>query len=225
MDIVLRDENGKMVNIATQFGKGRPVIITPVYYSCPMLCNITIDTLIGRMADLKKLDAGRDFEILTYSFDPVETSPEADAKRTLYLRRYGRQGAGQGWHFYTGDEKSVRKLSDALGFKYTYDPVKKQYAHAALIAVATPDGKISRYFYGMDYTPRDLNFGLIDASGGKIGAATDKLLMLCYDYNPATGKYSATAMNIVRVGGTASVLGLAGFIFISLRRERLAAKR
>lgn len=223
LDVMLRNENGKLVPLSSQFGS-KPVILVPVYYSCPMLCNITIDTLVNRMADLR-IDAGRDFNIVTYSFDANETAPEADAKRTLYLRRYGRQGAGEGWHFYTADAKTIEKLNDALGLKFSWDAAKKQWAHASLIVVATPQGKVARYFYGMDYAPRDLNLGLVEASGNKIGSPTDKLMLLCYDYDPATGKYSATAMNIVRLGGAASVLGLAGFIFTSLRKERLAAKR
>ena len=224
MDLQLRDENGNLVPLSSQFDGVHPVIITPVYYSCPMLCNVVVDQLVNRMDDLR-MDAGRDFRVLTYSFDSKEATPEAEAKRKMYLRRYGRAGAAEGWHFFTGDEKSVRTLSDALGFKYAWDEQRKQFAHPATVIVATPQGKVSRYFYGMDYAPRDLRLGLVDASGGKIGSATDKLMLLCYDYDPATGKYSATAMNIMRIGGAASAMGLAGFIIVMLRKERSAANR
>jgi protein SCO1/2 len=221
MDLQLRNEEGKVVPISSVFANGKPVIITPVYYSCPMLCNVVVDQLVNRLDDLR-LDVGRDFNVLTYSFDHQETAPEAAAKRRLYLRRYGRAGAGDGWHFFTGDEKSVRALSDAVGFHFAWDEQKKQFAHPAAVIVATGDGRIARYFYGLDYTARDLRLGLVEASDGKIGTATDKLMLLCYDYDPATGRYSATAMNIMRVGGAASVLGLAGFVFIMVRRERTA---
>lgn len=223
MDVPLRDETGKIVSLSTAFADGRPVIFTPVYYDCPMLCGVVLDQLINRLADLR-LDVGRDFNIVTYSFNPRETSPEAATKRTMYLKRYGRSSASQGWHFYTGDEAAIRSLSDALGFRYVWDPTTKEYAHAAAVVVATPKGVISHYFQGMEYAARDLRLALVEASENKLGNPIDRLMLLCYDYDPATGKYSAVAMNLVRAGGAATVAGLAGFIFLMIRRDRTAAK-
>lgn len=220
LDLKLRDQSGEYVRLGDYFGD-KPVIITPVFFSCPMLCNISIDQLINRMSGLK-LDAGQDFTIITYSFDHRDTVADAADKRDLYLRRYGRPGAGEGWHFLTGDENTVKQLSDALGFHYAWDPKKEEFAHPAATIVVTPEGKIGYYFFGFDYTSRDLKYGLIEASGNKIGSLTDKFVMLCYDYDPATGKYSARAMNVIRVGGAATVALLGGFIVVMLRRERSA---
>lgn len=223
LEVKLRDQSGKIVPLSAAFDGTRPVIITPVYYDCPMLCGVVLDQLINRLVELK-LDIGRDFNVVTYSFNPNETSPDAAAKRTLYLGRYGRPGAGEGWHFYTSDEVSLRQLSDALGFKYMWDPEQKEYAHAAAVVIATPKGEIARYFQGMEYSSRDLRLALVEASEGKIGNPIDRLMLLCYDYDPATGKYSALSMKIVRAGGAATVAGLAGFIFVMIRKERTAAK-
>jgi protein SCO1/2 len=224
LDATFKDESGKQVRLRDYFGNGKPVVITPVYYSCPMLCNVVIDNFINKLADLK-LNVGDDFNVVTYSFDSHETPPEADAKRNLYLKRYGRPGAVEGWHFLTGDAKNVKVLSDALGFGFAWDEQRQQFAHAAAIMVVTPDGKIARYHYGMDWSPRDLRFSLVEASHNKLGTVTDHLLLICYQYEPGTGKYSARAMNVVRAGGVATIAALAGFIFVSLRRERASAKR
>lgn len=220
LDLKFRDSSGRWVRLGDRIGS-KPVIITPVFFSCPMLCNITIDQLINRMSDLR-LDVGRDFDIITYSFDPRDTVADAATKRNLYLKRYGRAGAGEGWEFLTGDEENIRALSDALGFHYVWDEKKEEFAHGAATIVATPGGKIGFYFFGFDYTSRDLRYGLIEASGNRLGTLTDKFMMMCYDYDPATGKYSARAMNVVRVGGAATVTALGGFIFLMLRRERSA---
>lgn len=220
LDLELRDQAGNRVRLGDFYGE-KPVIITPVFFSCPMLCNISIDQLVNRMSGMK-MDAGRDFTIITYSFDHRDTVADAAAKRDLYLRRYGRPGAGEGWHFLTGDEKTVKQLSDALGFHYEWDEKKQEFAHPAATIVTTPEGKIGYYFFGFDYTSRDLKFGLIEASGNKIGTLTDKFVMLCYDYDPATGKYSRRAMNAVRVGGAATLAALGGFIVVMLRRDRSA---
>lgn len=222
LDLQLRDSSGEYVRLGDLIGD-KPVVITPVFFSCPMLCNITIDQLINRMSDVR-LDVGRDFEIITYSFDHRDTVADAAEKRDLYLRRYGRAGAGEGWKFLTGDEQSVKQLSDALGFHYAWDEKKQEFAHPASTIVVTPEGKIGYYFFGFDYTSRDLRYSLIEASDNRLGSVADKIMLLCYDYDPGTGKYSATAMNMVRLGGVATVAGLGGFIFIMLRRERSADK-
>ena len=222
MDLQFKDASGQTVRLGDLVGP-RPVVITPVFFSCPMLCNITIDQLINRMSDVR-LDVGRDFDIITYSFDHRDTVTDAAQKRDLYLRRYGRAGAGEGWQFLTGDESTVKTLSDALGFHYEWDEKKQEFAHPAATIVVTPEGKIGYYFFGFDYTSRDLRYSLIEASGNRLGTVADKFMLLCYDYDPGTGKYSATAMNMVRLGGAATIASLGGFIFIMLRRERSAGK-
>lgn len=220
LDLTFRDQSGNRVRLGDFYGD-KPVIITPVFFSCPMLCNISIDQLVNRMSGLK-MDPGQEFTIITYSFDHRDTVADAAKKRDLYLRRLGRPGAGEGWHFLTGDEQTVKQLSDALGFHYEWDEQKKEFAHPAATIVTTPQGRIGYYFFGFDYTSRDLKFGLIEASGNKIGSLTDKFVMLCYDYDPGTGKYSARAMNVVRLGGVATIAALGGFIVVMLRRDRSA---
>lgn len=222
LDLEFRDENGQRVKLGDYMGD-KPVIITPVFFTCPMLCNITLDQLVNRMSDVP-MDLGREFKVITYSFDHRDTVADAAGKRDLYLKRYGRPGAGSGWHFLTSDEKTVKALSDALGFYYAWDPKKEEFAHPAATIVLTPEGKIANYFFGFDYTSRDLKFGLIEASGNRIGSVTDKFVMLCYDYDPATGKYSRRAMNVVRVGGAATIAALGGFIVVMLRRDRAPGK-
>lgn len=219
----LRDHSGRVVTLGSRLGN-KPVIITPVYYSCPILCNVVLDQLNNRLAELR-FTVGKEFDVLTYSFDPKETAADAYNKRRIYVGRYGRVASDDAWPFMTGDGPTVQKLSEALGFSYLWDPKQKQFAHAAAVIVVTPDGRISRYFRGVEYTARDLRFALVEASEGKIGSTVDRLMLLCYEYDPASGKYGVTAMNLVRAGGAATVFGLAGFIFVMLRRERNAAKK
>lgn len=219
LQVAFKDETGKSVQLGDYFKSGKPVIITPVYYRCPMLCNLVLDQLVNKMADLK-LQPGRDYQIVTYSFDQTETTAEAAEKKEKYVRRYGRPGIAQAWHFLTGDATSIMALSDSLGFKYAWDPVRKEYAHGAAIILATAQGKISHYMYGIDYSAKDLRLGLVESSGGKIGTRTDQFLLLCYHYDPANGKYSIAAFNVVRFGGAVTVLGLAGFIAFMVRRDK-----
>lgn len=221
MDAEFRNEKGQRVFLRDLFKSGRPVVITPVYYSCPMLCNVVLDQMVNRMADLR-FDVGREFDIITYSFDAKETPPEAEAKKVVMVRRYGREGAAFGWSFLTGDERNIQKLSDALGFHFAWDGERKEYAHAAAVMVATPDGKIARYLNGMEYSARDLRLAIVEASANKIGSPVDRLLLLCYHYDPGSGTYSARAMNVMRLGGVATVLGLGSFIFVMIRKERSA---
>jgi protein SCO1 len=223
LEITFTGTDGNPVRVGDLFNDDKPVLITPIYYSCPMLCNLVLDQLLNRMMDLR-LHAGRDFNILTYSFDPTEGREIAEAKKNLYLKRYGREGAEAGWKFVTGDPASIRGFSDALGFHYAWDPIRKEYAHGAVVIVATPDGRISRYFYGIEYSAKDLRLGLVDSSNGKIGSLVDQFLLLCYKYDPMSGTYSARAMNVVRMSGAVTVLGLIGFLAVMFRRERASSK-
>jgi protein SCO1/2 len=184
-----------------------------------MLCSIVTDGLTNSMSELK-FDLGKEFDVLTVSFDPRDTPPEAAARRAKFVKRYGRPGAAEGWHFLTGSEPSIRALTDSVGFRYAYDPKIDQYAHGATLIILTPAGRISRYFYGFEYKPRDIRLGLVEASAGRIGSVTDAVLLMCYHYDPATGTYSRVAMNFVRAGGVATMLSLGGFIFLMIRRER-----
>ena len=217
LDLAFRDESGAPVTLAQYFGK-RPVILSLVYYECPMLCTLVLNGLVRALRTLS-FDPGHEFEIVTVSFNPRDTPDLAARKKATYLAEYDRAGAEQAWHFLTGDADSIERLARAVGFHYTYVPEEKQFAHAAAIMVLTPDGRISRYFFGVEYSPRDLRFGLMDAAGRKIGTAVDHLLLYCYRYDPATGKYGAIVMNLMRAGGVATLLALGGFIVVMRRRE------
>jgi protein SCO1/2 len=197
----------------------KPIILALVYNRCPMLCDQVLQGLIGSLKVLE-LDAGTDFDVLVVSFDPEEDAAMAADARTTFLRRYRRDGAGEGVHFLTGDQPAIDTLTDAVGFRYEYDEQLKQYAHAAAITVLTPEGKVARYFFGSEYSPRDLRFALHEASNGDVGELTTALLLLCYQYDPQTGTYSASVVNAIRVGGIATVLALAWFIGRSIRRDR-----
>jgi protein SCO1/2 len=222
LDLVFRDESGKAVRLGDLFA-GRPTIVNLVYYRCPMLCTEVLNGLVASLETLS-FDAGKEFSVVTVSIDPRETPDLASAKKDVYLKRYGRAGASAGWHFLTGDEKSVARLADAVGFRYAYDPELGQYAHAAGIFVATPDGRLARYFYGIDYGPRDLRLALVEASKGKIGTLADQIVLFCYQYDPTTGKYGATILGVMRVGGVVTVLALATFILVMWRREKRGAR-
>jgi protein SCO1/2 len=217
LDLPFRDESGAPVTLAQYFGK-RPVILSLVYYDCPMLCTLVLNGLVRALRTLS-FDPGREFEIVTVSFDPHDTPELATKKKATYLGEYARPGAEQGWHFLTGDQDAITRLAQAVGFHYSYVPEEKQFAHAAAIMVLTPDGRLSRYFFGVEYSGRDLRFGLIDAAERKIGTVVDHLLLYCYRYDPATGRYGAVAMNLVRAGGVLTVVALGAFILIMRRRE------
>ncbi len=217
LELAFRDESGAPVILGQYFGK-RPVILSLVYYQCPMLCTLVLNGLVRALRTLT-FEPGREFELVTVSFDPREAPELAAKKKATYLGEYDRPGAGAAWHFLTGDAAAVERLARSVGFHYTYVPEEKQFAHAATIMVLTSDGRISRYFFGVEYSPRDLRFGLIDAAERKIGSAVDHLLLYCYRYDPATGKYGAVVMNLVRAGGAVTVLALVGFIVVMRRRE------
>ena len=197
-----RDENGRELPLSAYFGQ-KPVILALVYYQCPMLCTQILNGLVISLRGMS-LESGRDFEVVSVSIDPTETPALAARKKAEYLRRYAKSPAG--WHFLTGAEPQIRQLADAVGFRYAYDPASKQYAHASAIMVLTPGGRLSKYFYGIEYASRDLRLGLVEASEEKIGTPVDQLLLYCYHYDPHTGKYSAIVMNIVRLAGVLTLL-------------------
>jgi protein SCO1/2 len=218
LDLVFRDEAGKVVKLREYFGE-KPVILSLVYYECPMLCNMILNGLYRSLRTLS-FDVGREFNVVTVSFNPKETPALAAAKKDTYIKAYARPGAAQGWHFLTGAEESIRQLTQAVGFRYTYDPQTKQYAHASGIMVLTPQGKLARYFYGIEYAPKDLRLGLVEASAGKIGSPVDQVLLFCYHYDPVTGKYGVVIMRVIRLAGMATVLVLGAFMVVMFRRDR-----
>ena len=218
LSLTFRDESGKPVKLGDYFGE-KPVLLSLVYYRCPMLCTLVLN---GELRALRAvpLTIGREFDVVTVSIDPRETPELAAAKKSEYLRKYKRAGAETGWHFLTGDEKSIRQLAEAVGYRYTYDPETGQYAHAAGIMVATPRGKLSKYFYGIEYSARDLRLGLVEAGENRIGSIADQILLFCFHYDPMTGKYGLAVMNVLRAAGVATVAGLGMFVVLMLRRER-----
>ena len=222
-DLAFTDDTGRAVKLGDYFGK-KPLILNLVYYNCTMLCGEVLADLTGSMKALK-FDVGKEFEIVTVSFNPKETPEIAAAKKKDYVARYGRPGAAAGWHFLTGPPESINALTKAVGFQYQYDPTKDQYAHATAIMVLTPEGRISRYFYGVDFPPKDLRLGLVEASEKKIGNPVDQVLLYCYHYDPATGKYGAVISNMLKLGGGLTVLMLAGMILIFLRLDKIAARK
>ncbi|MGA2415479.1 MAG: SCO family protein [Candidatus Sulfotelmatobacter sp.] len=222
-DLAFRDETGKSVKLGYYFGR-KPLILNLVYYNCTMLCGEALAGLASAMR-LLKFDVGHEFDVVTVSFDPRETPEMAAAKKIDYVKRYGRANAAAGWHFLTGPADSINALTKAVGFQYQYDPKTNQYAHATAIMVLTPQGRISRYFYGVDFPPKDLRMGLVEASQGRIGNAVDAVLLYCYHYNPETGKYGAMVANILRLAAGATILFLGGFLFILWRMDRSVTRK
>jgi len=219
LDLMLRDESGRVVHLGEYFNHGKPVLLNFMYYRCPMLCPVVMDGVTNALTELR-FDIGKEYDVVTVSIDPRDTPQQATMKKEQYVKHYGRFGAVNGWHFLTGPESAIKKLTNAVGFQYAYDPKTDQFAHGTALIAATAQGRVSRYLFGFEYKPRDLRLALVEASAGKIGTATDSILLLCYHYDPATGRYSRSAMNFVRAGGVATMLGLFGFIFIMVRKER-----
>ena len=220
LDLELKNENGETVKLGDYFGK-KPVMLSLVYYECPMLCNQVLNGMVTAFR-LMPFVPGNEFEVVTISFDPRETPALAAAKKKNYvdhLPQAKRASAAAGWHFLTGDEESIRKITDAIGFRYHWDDATNQFAHASGVYVATPQGKLARYFYGIEYTPRDLRFGLIEAADNRIGSPMDQLLLYCYHYDPKTGKYGAVVMRMMRIGGVATLLALVGMFIVMRRRN------
>jgi protein SCO1/2 len=218
LDLAFTDETGRSVRLADYFGK-KPVVLSLVYYQCPMLCTISLNGLAGALEVLSFVP-GQEFEVVTVSFDPTETPVLAAAKKKAYMARYKRPEAHAGWHFLTGPKQSVEALTRAVGFRYVWDEATKQFAHPAGLLVLTPEGKISHYLFGVEYAPKDLRLSLVAAAGGTIGNVADQLLLYCYQYDPQAGRYSASILNLVRVAGALTVLGLGAFILTASRKRR-----
>lgn len=222
LDAPLRDEAGRVVRLGDYFGR-RPVVLSLVYYECPMLCTLTLNGLVSALGVLT-LDPGREFELVTVSFDPRDTPELAAAKKQAYLSRYRKPGAEAGWHFLTAEPDAIGRITESVGFRYAWDAETRQFAHPAGVVVATPEGRIARYLYGIEYAPKDLRLAVVEASAGKVGRPIDQLLLFCYQYDPTTGGYGVAIMRIVRLGGIVTVLALASFITVMLRRERAVAR-
>ena len=216
LDAKFRDENGQAVELKKYFDK--PVILTLVYYTCPMLCS---EVLNGTASSLKpvKFDVDKEFNVVTISIDPKDTPGLAMSKKKMMMARYGRHGADLGWHFLTGDKENIDAVAKAVGWRYAYDPRSRQYAHASAIMLLTPEGKVSRYFYGIEYSAKDIQFGIMDASQNKIGSLNDQIALYCYHYDPATGKYGVAVMRLVRLAGLLTIALIGGFIIVAVRRE------
>ena len=218
LDLNFRDETGKTVKLRDYFGE-QPVILTLVYYQCPMLCTQVLNAVERGLTNVS-LDMGKQFQVVTVSIDPRETPELARTKKNVYVGLYGRAGASEGWHFLTGEEAQIQELAKAVGFRYAYDPQSGQFAHASGIMVLTPEGKLSRYFYGIQYPSRDLRLGLVEASEKKIGTPVDEVLLYCFHYDPATGKYGLVIQNVIRVAGVLTVMVIGMLIFVLSRRKR-----
>src|SRR6204780_3867508 len=218
LDLAFRDEHGNPVQLGQYFGE-KPVILSLVYYNCPMLCTQVLNGLESSLK-LIPMDIGKQFNVVTVSVDPTERPVLAEAKQALYTGLYGRPGVTDGCHFLTGDEQQIKRVANAVGFRYAYDPGSKQFAHASAIMVLTPDGKLSKYFYGIQYSPRDLRLGLVEASARKIGTPVDAILLFCYHYDPHPGKYGLLISRLIQAGGLLTVLAIGSTMLILFRRER-----
>ena len=223
LDVEFKDDQGQTVRLGDYFGH-KPVVLAFVYYDCPMLCTMVLSSITSTLGVLS-LDAGKDFELVMVSFDPREKPELAARKKAEYVHRYDRPTAASGWHFLTGEPPSIERLTKAAWFRYTWDDETQQFAHPAGIVVLTPDGRLARYLFGLEYGARDLRFALIEASEGRIGTAVDAALLYCFHYDPMTGRYGFVVMRVLRVAGAATVLALATFVFVMLRRERSSRRR
>jgi protein SCO1/2 len=222
LDLPFVDSEGNEVVLGDYFGAERPVVLALVYYECPILCSMVLGGLVSSL-DILTFEPGADYEVVVVSFDPGETPELAALKRTNTIDQLGREGAEKGIHFLTGQPASIDALTSAVGFSYTYDEETDQYAHASGVTILTPEGKVSRYLFGVEYAPKDMRLALVESAQLKIGSAVDQLLLFCYLYDPQTGKYGAATMNLVRLGGGITLLGVVGFIVLSRRRDRLFA--
>jgi len=222
LDVPVRDENGAATTLGSYFGK-RPVILVMAYYECPNLCTMVMN---GVMASVKTLSfvPGKDYEVVSVSINPNEKSELAKKKKTAYVEGYHQSEHADGFHFLTAGQPTIDQLTKQVGFRYSYDTESQQYAHASGIMVLTPDGKISRYFFGVEYAPKDLKYGLMDASNGKIGSIADKLLLFCYHYDPASTKYGVAIANLLKIGGGLTIIGMSLMLFFLRRRSKMQAQ-
>jgi protein SCO1/2 len=223
LDATFRDETGKQVSLADYFSD-KPVVLSFAYDTCPMLCNLSVQGLATSFKGIN-LEAGRDFRVITVSFDPRDTPERSRAKKDVAIARYGHAGANEGWAFLTGDENEIRRVTSAAGFRYVWDAAAEQYAHPTGVVVLTPQGKIARYLFGVEYAPKDLRLALVEASKGNLGTLTDQLLLLCYHYDPKIGKYGPVAIGTLRGAAALTLVGLTGLVLVLVRRERKDAKK
>lgn len=221
LDTEFSDENGQLVKLGDYFGKGRPVVLTFVYFECPMLCNQVLNGLTGSLKGVS-FDAGKEFDVIALSFDSSENDKAglAKNKKASYVERYGRPGTEGGWHFLTGTQESIDAVTQTAGFAYAWDEKSDQFAHASAIIIVTPDGTLSRYFYGIDYSPRDVKLGLMDSAESKVGGVADQLLLYCYHYDPSTGKYGFAILNVLRGTAILTLVGMGAMGFVFWRRNR-----
>jgi len=221
LETEFKDENGNAVKLGEYFSAGRPVVVALVYYECPMLCNEVLNGLTGALKGIN-FNAGKEFDVVAISFDARENEkPDlAKNKKESYLGRYGRAGAEGGWHFLTGTQSSIDAVTEAVGFNYKFDEATDQFAHAGGFIIATPEGKISRYFYGVDYEPKEIKFGIMDSAQNKIGSPVEQLLLYCYHYDPASGKYGLAILNVMRIAGVMTLLGMGTMFFAFWRRNK-----
>lgn len=221
LDTELKDEDGKVVKFSEYFKSGRPVIVTFVYFDCPMLCNQVLNGLTGSLKGMS-FDAGKEFDVVAISFDAREyDNPTlAKNKKVSYMERYNRAGTEKGWHFLTGTQTSIDAITSAAGFTYKWDEKSNQFAHAAAVMVASPEGKLTRYFYGIDYSPKDLKFGIMESAENKVGNPAEKLLLYCYHYDPSTGKYGLAILRVMRLAGIATLIGMGVMGFVFWRRNK-----
>jgi len=221
LETEFKNEDGQVIKLSRIFESGRPVILAFVYYECPMLCNEVLNGLSGSLKGIS-LDAGKDFDVVAISFDARENDkPDlAKNKKAAYMERYGRPGAEKGWHFLTGTQASIDSVTKAAGFGFRWDEKSEQFAHAGGVMLVTPQGKMSRYFYGIDYSPRDLKLGVMESAENRVGNAADQMLLYCYHYDPATGKYGLAILSIIRIGAVLTLLGMGAMGFVFWRRGR-----
>jgi protein SCO1 len=217
LDATFRDEDGQTVPLGKYFGK-RPVVLALVYYECPMLCTQILNGMV-RAAKVMSFVPGKDYDVMAISFDARETPKQATLKKKIYMKDFGHPETAGGWHFLTGDLASIKRVTDAVGFRYKWDVYTATFAHASAIYVLTPEGKLSKYFYGIEYSPKDMRLGLVEASANKIGSAVDQILLFCYHFDPTTAKYTVVAIDLLRAAGAVTVLALGGFVFIMLRKD------
>jgi protein SCO1/2 len=224
LDLTFLDETGQPVQLKQYFGS-KPVILSLVYFRCPMLCSQVLNGMAGAFNGITRFNVGRDFNVVTVSFDPRDTPETATESKQTYLERYRRPGAAEGWHFLTGKKEQIDALANAVGFHFAWDQKIQQFAHASGIMLLTPDGRLAQYYYGIEYAPRDIQLGLIQSSQGKIGNVVDKVILYCYEYDPSRGRYGAVVFRILRLSALATVLVLGGFMIVMFRRDVLAARQ
>jgi protein SCO1/2 len=213
LDAAFKDEYGRSVRLGNYFHDGKPVVLAFVYYTCPMLCTQIMNGISSSLRDVP-FTAGQDFDVVLISFDPRDNPAAAAEKKRLHLAYWNSEQTSAGWHFLTGDEATIARVTNAAGFTYTFDRTTGQFAHASGILVATPEGKLARYFYGVEYSPKELRLALVESGHGRIGTAVDELLLYCYHYDPRNGRYSATVINLLRAGGVLTLLGFGAFFLI-----------